>query len=456
MKKMLCIFFAFLLPTVTLVSHIPVISDYAKTVSAEDFVRKIGDMVHETDDDNLNYGASSVFEDTYRYSEYQSRRLIVKSKYKIDTSMAESYVNGYNDLWILSYETAEKTAQAHEYYKSLKAIEYVEPDRPLYALDVDESVTLTEKEYMTWGPEYIGIDTLNNDILLSGIELKETVVAVLDTGTDETHPDFKGRVIPTGVNTSLSGDVNSSSDDNGHGTQVAGVVIDSTLDNVIVKPYKVLDKWGQGTVITLAAGIICAVNDGVDIINMSISLSENSETLREAILLADRNDILLVAASGNDSSDTAYYPASYDCVIKVGATNEAGTIANFSTRGNDVDFAAPGVGIYTTNIGGTYKTVNGTSFSSPLVAGLAATILSYEPDLSSEDIREILIENAVYIQETDSKIKYGNGIIRAPEFYTLSHNHEKTLAPYFSHGTAIFREKIELEIFCDSPDSIIY
>lgn len=456
MKKLFCILLSVIVPAVVILSVTPALLNN-DTVSAQDFAHRIAEMIQETGKENFKYGASPIFDDSSVYNEFQSRRLIVKSKGKINTFGATSVVNGYNDLWILTYDSPSHTAEAYEYYQSVAGIDYVEPDRPLYALEANESVSVVEeKEYMSWGPGYIGMDNLNSSIISSGVELRETVVAVLDTGTDETHPDFHGRVIPTGVNTSLSGEVNSSADDNGHGTQVAGVIIDSTLDNVTVRPYKVLDKWGQGTVVTLAAGIICAVNDGVDVINMSISLSESSETLREAVLLADRNDIVLIAASGNDSSDTKYYPASYDCVIKVGATNEAGTIANFSTRGEDVDFAAPGVGILTANTGGTYKTVSGTSFASPLVAGLAATMLSYNPDLSGEDIRDLLIENAVYVQETDAAIKYGNGIIRAPEFHNHSDACEKTLAPYFSHGTAIFKEEIDLEIFCDTPDSVIY
>lgn len=456
MKRLLCILFSIILPTVTWLSVIPFVTDGSDSVSAQDFVYKIGEMIQQTKNENLKYGKASILDDESAYSDFQSRRLIVKSKNKIDTCEAVSVVSGYNDLWILSYDSAEKTANAYEYYNSLSGIDYVEADKPLYALEVTESSAVIDKEYIAWGPEYIGMDVLNRDIILSGIEPVETVVAVLDTGTDETHPGLYGRVIPTGVNTSISGDVNSSMDDNGHGTQVAGVVIDSTLDHVKVKPYKVLDKYGHGTVVTLAAGIICAVNDNVDVINMSISLSENSETLREAVLLAERNDIVLVAASGNDSSDTAYYPASFECVLKVGASNESGTIANFSTRGEDVDFAAPGVNIYTTNKGGTYKSVSGTSFASPIVAGLVATMLSSNPDLSSEDIKNILIENAVYVQETDSAIKYGNGIIRAPEFRSPSENSEKTLTPYFSHDTALLREEIDLEIFCDTPDSVIY
>ncbi len=456
MKKLLCIFLAVITLLVPIVSVMFYVTDKSDTVTAADFAHKIEILMQESRESLSEFDISESVERKNEYSEFQSCRLIVKSSAVIDTCGATKVISGYNDLWVLAYDSPESAANAYDYFSSRAGIEYVEPDRMLYALNVEESPLPEVKEYISWGPEYIGINKLNNSIVSSGVELKETVVAVLDTGTDETHPDFNGRVIPTGVNTSIGGEANSSSDDNGHGTQVAGVIIDSTLDNVIVKPYKVLDQWGQGTVLTLAAGIICAVNDGVDVINMSISLAENSEALKEAVNFADSKDILLVAASGNDSSDTKYYPASYECVIKVGATNESGIIANFSTRGEDVDFAAPGVGIYTTNYNNRYKTVSGTSFASPLVAALSATILSYNPDLSSEDIKDILIENSVYVQESDAEIKYGHGIIHAPEFRNPDNAKEKTLEPYFSHDTAISRNEIDLEIYCDTPDAVIY
>lgn len=455
MKKMLCIFLTILTIFISILPASTYASETDDTVTAEEFVSGIEKMMKESTE-VPEYGKSDLFNENSDFKEFKTCKLIVKSSDKIDTQGAAYVVSGYNDLWILKFNSAEDTSNAYDYYSSCDEVEFVEADRPVYALSTVESIASTEKVYSSWGPEYIKLDELNSSIEANNIKLEEKIVAVLDTGTDSTHPAFNGRVIPTGVNTSTSGNRNDSSDDNGHGTQVAGVIIDSTLDNITVKPYKVLDNYGQGTLLTLAAGIICAVNDNVDVINMSISFAESSEVLKEAVKLADRNNILLVAAAGNDSSNTLYYPASYDGVIKVGAINQSGVIANFSTRGEDVDFAAPGVNIYTTNIGGKYKTVSGTSFSSPLVAALAATMLSFDPMLSTEDVLEILIENSISVQETDAKIKYGNGIINAPAYWDTSSHISKTESPYFSHQTAVSKVEIDLEIFCDTPNSVIY
>lgn len=456
MKKLLCIFLSLIIISAPLIFVFSNAAETEEIGNAEEFVNGIESLMIENETEISDYTKSVTFDDENDYSDFSSCRLIVKSKNKIDTQGASAVVSGYNDLWILKYNSPAEAAKAFQYYKASDNIEYVEVDRPIYALSEEETVEVTEKAYESWGPKYIGLDVYNNSIKENKAKLEEVVVAVLDTGTDSTHTAFNGRVVPTNVNTSTTGNRNDSSDDNGHGTQVAGVIIDGTLDNVTVRPYKVLDKWGQGTLISLAAGIICAVNDGVDIINMSIAFSESSEILKEAVQLAGRNNIVLIAASGNDSSNTVYYPASYDCVIKVGAINDSGVIANFSTGGDDVDFAAPGVNITTTNIGNKYKTVSGTSFAAPLVAALAAAMLTSKPRVSPVDIYEVMEENAISVQYNDAKIKYGNGIINAPEYSNSSNNIEKTDSPYFSHQTAILKEEIDLEIFCDTPNSTIY
>lgn len=456
MKKLLCIFLSLVIISAPLIFVFSNAAETEEIGNAEDFISGIESLMLENETEISEYTKSVSFDDENDYSDFLSCRLIVKSKNKIDTQGALAVVSGYNDLWILKYNSPAEAAKAFQYYKASDNIKYVEADRPIYALSEEETVEVTEKAYESWGPKYIGLDVYNKSIKKNKSTLEEVVVAVLDTGTDSTHTAFNGRVVPTNVNTSTTGNRNDSSDDNGHGTQVAGVIIDGTLDNVMVRPYKVLDKWGQGTLISLAAGIICAVNDGVDIINMSIAFSESSEILKEAVQLAGRNNIVLIAASGNDSSNTVYYPASYDCVIKVGAINDSGVIANFSTGGDDVDFAAPGVNITTTNIGNKYKTVSGTSFAAPLVAALAAAMLTSKPRVSPVDIYEVMEDNAISVQYNDAKIKYGNGIINAPEYSDSSNNIKKTDSPYFSHQTAILKEEIDLEIFCDTPNSTIY
>ncbi len=458
MKKIISAFIGFLIAFASLFNIIGAFSidNITNNLTADEFANQVGGLlmsVNESDGlPGKEYTDNSIFE---------TARLIVKSQGKIDTLDASSVVYGYDGLWVLQFDSSNDAAEAYGYYSTRAGVEYVEPDKLLGITDPaiinQDPVVISEtKEYLSWGPEHIGIDKFNKAVSESAYVPKNTVVAVVDTGVDSDHPFLEGRIIPTRINTSSSGIRNDSKDDNGHGTRVAGIIADSTLDNVYIKPYKVMDKWGNGSVITVAAGINCAVKDGVDVINVSIGFEEDSEVLRMAIRNAEENDIVVTGAAGNDASDTIYYPASYESVIKVTAINKENIFSNFSSYGNGVDLTAPGVDILTTNMGGGFVTVKGTSFASPFVAAAAATLIGVEPQASAEDIKEILLTFAAEINEYNADDKFGNGILFMPDYNNGTVHISKTEPPRFSHIPAYYTENINLEIFCDEPNSVIY
>ncbi len=463
MKKIICILLSF----ITVFSSGGSLLAYAADVnvaeiSAERFACEISGMINAEAESAGSLGDKSS--PASGYDKFKTGRLIVKSKHRIDTSDAVSVVNGFDDLWVLQFDSPEKAEVAYNDLLNDHMVEFVEIDREVNAL-FSESVASSsavyfsdeeEKSYLSWGPEFIGADMLNNNIILKQIPTHDTVVAVIDTGVDPDHPFLEGRVLPTRINTSTSGTRNNSMDDNGHGTQVAGVIADSTLDSIYIQPYKVLDKYGSGTIISLAAGINCAVEDGVDVINISIGFEEESEVLKNAIDNAEINDILVVSASGNDGTTKKYYPASYDNVIKVTAINRSGTVTNFSTYDNGVDFAAPGFEITTTTLNGGYIKTRGTSVASPFVAAVAAIIHSYKESAQREEIIEIMTNTCVRVSEHNSALKYGNGIIRAPEQPDSSKLKDVVATPYFSHKTAFSQTELDIEIFCDTSNALIY
>ena len=461
MKKLLCIIMSLIAVASSALSFFSyaIATDFDK-ISAKDFAEEIGGMLNAYAKTEGAFGSKYVTQ----FDKFKTARLIIKSRFKIDTMNATSVICGYNDLWVLQFDTPLDAQNAYNSYISDKRIEYIEIDKEICALLSDTTsspnpITYSEnddKTYLSWGPEYIGIDKLNNNITISNTEITDTVVAVIDTGVDPDHPFFENRVLPTRINTSTSGIRNNSMDDNGHGTQVAGVIIDSTLDNIYIQPYKVLDSHGLGTVISLAAGINCAVEDGVDIINISVGFEEDSEILKNAINNAEINDIPVVAASGNDGTTNKIYPASYDNVIKVTAINQSGIVTNFSTYDNGVDFAAPGFEITTTNCDGGFINTRGTSVAAPFVTAIAATIHSYRPNALREEIIEIMENTCVQISEHNSAIKYGKGIVRAPEQPDNFKSKDVVKTPYFSHKTAFSQTEIDIEIFCDTPDAQIY
>ncbi len=458
--------FSFLLAICVIISSGLCFLSFADTpsnsLSAEQFASEISGMMNACAD---SVGLPGNENDSTGYSdEFKTSRLIVKSKHEIDTFDAVSVVNGYNDLWVLQFSSPQKTKDAFLKYSSDDSIEFVEADKEINALfseSLSESVSsaglISEEEtHLSWGPEFIGANILNNNINLMQIQTKRTIVAVIDTGVDPNHSFFNGRILPTRINTSTSGIRNDSMDDNGHGTQVAGVIVDTTHDNVFVQPYKVLDKYGAGTTLSLAAGINCAIEDGVDVINISIGFDEESEVLKSAIDNAEINNILVVSASGNDGTDKKYYPASYNNVVKVTAVNKSGIVTNFSTYDNGVDFAAPGYEIQTTTLNGKYIKTRGTSVAAPFVAAVAAIIISYRETANPEEILEIMINACFEVSEHNSEIKYGNGIIRAPEQPDKSKLKDVVSAPYFSHETSFSQTELDVEIFCDTSGAQIY
>lgn len=429
-------------------------------ISAEEFASEVSELVNSAkDSSNLPADKPYSCEDC-SHKDFENSRLIVKSKYKIDTLDSTAVINGYDDLWILQFSTPHSAHEAFEYYNKISGIEYVEPDKSVMLLNSEiqyiNPLSEEEKEYLCWASEYVGFDKLNESLITNIEKLEDTIVAVVDSGVDPDHPLLKGRVIPTRINTSLSGKRNDSSDDLGHGTQVAGIIADNTIGKVYIKPYKVIDYSGHGTVITVASGINCAVDDNVDVINISIGFEEDSEVLKAAIENAESKGITVVAAAGNDGSDTVYYPASYPTVIKVSAVNNMGIIANFSTRGNGVDFAAPGVGIVTSTLNNKYLSVNGTSFASPYVAAAAASVLLINHHASPEDVSNILSFYTHMPGEFNAEENYGMGIIKVPIYADSFTSLKKTEAPYFSQETKFYYDPITIEIYCDTPDSVIY
>lgn len=458
-------FLSILLSLLILTSCISVVfgihaSGTTDELTSDEFASEVAALI-ESSDISGNLPSKNNFDcNNCNHADFENCRLIVKSSSKIDTLDAVSVINGYNDLWILQFSSPHETNEAYSYYSTRAGIDFVEPDKKVVLSESEPEyvspIADEEKEYLSWGPSFIGLDVFNKTLLESESELEEIVVGVVDSGADPNHPLLKGRVIPTKINTSSSGIRNDSMDDLGHGTQVSGIIADSTIDNVIIKPYKVIDFRGNGSVITVAAGLNCAIDDEVDVINISIGFKEDSEVLKAAVQRAEEHDIVVVGASGNDGSESLYYPASYSSVIKVTAVNELGVLTNFSTHGNGVDFAAPGINIVTSTLNNKTVKVKGTSFSAPFVSAVAACILCVHNGATPEDVEHIIAEYSFDPGDFNSEKKYGKGIVKIPPYAGDVMQAEKTSTPYFSLKNSFYLNEIDIEIFCDTPNATIY
>ncbi len=257
------------------------------------------------------------------------------------------------------------------------------------------------------------------------------IIAVLDTGVSTSHPDLEGKVMP-GYNAILNnGDTE---DDNGHGTAVSGLIAAQTDNGTGIAgmcwgcqilPIKVLSSRGGGDAASVANGVRWAVDNGARIINMSLGGSRDSQTLRDAIAYADSRGTLVISSSGNEQQDgnPVSYPAAYAEVIAVGATGNTDVITGFSNTGDYVDLAAPGVGLWTTVLGGTYGPPNGTSFASPYVSGTAGLIWSIRSDLSHYDVACILQASADDKGTPGKDPEYGWGRLNAVRALQLAQNY---------------------------------
>ncbi len=217
-----------------------------------------------------------------------------------------------------------------------------------------------------------------------------TNVAILDTGVDASHPDLIGSI---GPGTSIIDDSNGVTDTNGHGTWLAGIVAARTnnllgvagvaFDHVQIMPVKVLDADGLGQDSDIIAGVVWAADNGASVILMAFSNPGFSQSLQDAIDYAWNKDVVLVAAAGNDGSNTPTFPAGDKGVMGISATDQNDNLAATSNYGSSVFLAAPGVNILGTYTDQSYVTWSGTSASAAMVAGSAALMRAVDPTLAN-------------------------------------------------------------------------
>lgn len=270
-----------------------------------------------------------------------------------------------------------------------------------------------------------GIDRVDADLAWGATVGAAVKLGVIDTGIELAHPDLAAS-IKGGYNAIDSS--KSANDDNGHGTHVAGIVgaLNNSIGVVGMGPaidlyaIKVLDRRGSGYLSDVIEGLNWAVLNGMQVVNMSLGSSSNVRSFADAVAAAKAAGLTMVAAAGN-SGGAVSYPAAYPEVIAVSATDSSDLLASFSSRGPEVDLAAPGVSIYSTYKGSAYKTLNGTSMASPHVAGAAALLLAVpakcDLDLngscSPDEVQARLEATALDLGVVGKDSLYGAGLLNA-------------------------------------------
>jgi subtilisin family serine protease len=208
------------------------------------------------------------------------------------------------------------------------------------------------------------------------------VIATLDTGVDTGHPALSGTILAA---RDFTGE--GIEDQNGHGTHVAGILVGQLngagFAGVAPKAKllvgKVMDKYGRGASVDIARGIDWAVKSGAHIITLSVNGPEADPVLFTAIYNALAKGVMVFCGAGNQGGykrDELGYPGNFPPVCTVGSCDQYGNVSAYSSRGGEVDVTAPGEKIYSTYLNGSYAQMSGTSMSTPVVAALAALILS--------------------------------------------------------------------------------
>jgi thermitase len=276
-----------------------------------------------------------------------------------------------------------------------------------------------------WGPRMIQADLAWNTTRGNA----SILVAVIDTGIDWHHPDLAANYVPLGYDW-VNNDTDPA-DDFGHGTHCAGIIA-AVLNNNIgiaglaqirIMAEKAIDQNGFGHEDDLANAIVHAVDQGANILSLSWG-GPDSALIHDAINYAYSHGALVIAAAGNDATECKHYPAAYENVMSVTATNETDKPAYFTSFGDWVEVAAPGVDTYSTmptypvtlNLYGcdlNYGYLSGTSMACPQVAGVAALIWSRFPNITRDQVRAQLRYTADDLGDPGFDEYYGYGRVNA-------------------------------------------
>ena len=315
-------------------------------------------------------------------------------------------------------------------------VAYAEPNFVLHAADTPNDPSFPQEWGLNNTGQQVNFTTGTPDADIDAKEAwsvstgsPDVTVAVIDTGVDVTHPDLAQNIWinegenctgcrTNGIDDDGDGYVddwrgwdfvnhdNNPTDDNGHGTHVAGTIaaagnngvgVTGVTWNSTIMPLKFLDSSGSGSTEDAISAILYARAKGVPIMNNSWGGGDFSQALEDAIELTDSSGELFVAAAGNDFTNTdaePFWPSSYDTpnIISVGASDQFDRKAWFSNYGvRTVDLSAPGTNVYSTWKGSTYRFADGTSMAAPHVSGAAALVKAVFPNASGVGLKALLL-----------------------------------------------------------------
>lgn len=363
---------------------------------------KLSENFYEEDGGELDFNSSSLIVQAENIEMIEDHYDLVSSKNLVD------------DIYLLNFENPVDTENAYYEYKD-------NPEITNVLKDYKAHISGVRSGFEAWGVTSTGMDKYTNKLEADG-NTTEVRIAVLDTGINKNHEVFCQNVLADRLDMTYAydyvNDDNDPDDDNGHGTMVAGAIVEATPSNVKVVPVKVMGNDGKGNF----SDIFNAMKDlstKVDIINLSLGndsseiTPDDFETLEGMIKsIVDDSDVIIVCAAGNSSS-AVEYPAASSYTLAASAIDEKNDLASFSCYGAEIDFALPGDKVVLPYKGenSSYVTGFGTSISCPFLAASIALVKAENPGYRETQIIEVLKRNAIDLGPEGKDDYFGYGSI---------------------------------------------
>ena len=409
----------------------------------------------------------------YTLQGFQTARLIVRADGNFDKCGALEDVSGFQDYHILQYDSPEAAMLAFKQLQSEKNITKIAPDEVVAGLqgEISENTVGISKDYLcAWSTDRTQSKRLQDYLKANNIQMREIIVGVVDTGVDYNHEFLKGRLIhpkfdfPKNSNT----EEEEESIYKSHGTAVSSVIVDNTPENVKIIMYNGFDENGKSTEARLAAAVIAAVDEEVDLINASWTAYDSADVISASLDYAYQKNIPVFACVGNDDGANMYFlPANKKECIAVAATDLDNTAADWNIVTPNTDISAPGEDIKVAAFHNKYETWRGTSFSTPCVASIGAILLSVNPNMSVDALKTRLKETALpvkyqnfyhssqgeYFDNVES-LYIGSGIVQFFDAFGLE---DECAVPEIHMETKVYVGEQKCEITCaDKNATILY
>ena len=360
---------------------------------------------------------------------YSTNVLIVETQkpelFNEDESIVET-IALTDELYYVRYDNAQNTKNGYEYLTNNSDVQSVAKDEKVSICEDDIETQIdgvTHAVNYAWGRKTTGMDTYTSYLNLKG-DSQNVYVAVLDTGIYSAHEVFKGQNTADRIDFTYSKNLLSEpyttnvSDDNGHGTNVAGLVAECTPNTVKIVPLKIMNSSGNGLLSTVYKGIN-EIYQNVDVINISLGskvelMSTQSRRDFDSFLRkVKESGVVVCCAAGTAGISPIEYPAISSHALGVSSIDKNKEISSFSNYGTGVDYAMPGEDIEVPDYSAedSYYIGGGTSYASPLLAAAAALVKSENPGCTYDYVIGVFNANVEDLGTAGKDNYYGYGMV---------------------------------------------